>query len=391
MGAIGGLVDFVNREVEFSAFNRMRLAMSLRGRKRSTACFGNEAGLFFNSPYDDEIFQSRDYEQPYISDLGGKITALCVDSESILPSALGEKYFTYGIDFLGCLDGGFALALYDEERGILVLARDKKGRKPLYYRNYKGTIYFSSEVKGILAAIDENAEVDRAAVKNHLLAPAGLYRAVNIYPRIKEVFAGECIVFSRLGESRVFYCEKQIARHIGTKQESLCAKSLKVSCADGFDVCGINGYLSDALIAFDYPEFDAYMPFVMETFMKSVDQGYRSVRFEDAMRRKNLIYAREREDRLSSFYGIIARGYLPKSELGRNAYSNIMYEELREKILSMQKEKQSILKSMLGSSKFETICKLADQKNEDADKNIRILALTCQCAEWLASRKLFLV
>lgn len=50
------------------------------------------------------------------------------------------------------LEGMFALALYDRERDMLYLARDRFGEKPLYYyRHAGGTLIFASEPKALFA------------------------------------------------------------------------------------------------------------------------------------------------------------------------------------------------------------------------------------------------
>ena len=48
-------------------------------------------------------------------------------------------------------NGMFAIALWDERKGRLVLARDRLGKKPLYYSVLNETILFGSELKAIMA------------------------------------------------------------------------------------------------------------------------------------------------------------------------------------------------------------------------------------------------
>ena len=59
-------------------------------------------------------------------------------------------YEEHGPGFVERLRGMFALALWDARRGRLVLARDRFGIKPLYYRVADGTVSFASELKALL-------------------------------------------------------------------------------------------------------------------------------------------------------------------------------------------------------------------------------------------------
>ncbi|MGA8509759.1 MAG: asparagine synthase (glutamine-hydrolyzing) [Candidatus Sulfotelmatobacter sp.] len=58
------------------------------------------------------------------------------------------------------LRGMFAIALYDERRQLLLLARDRMGKKPLHYALHQGRLLFGSEIKTILAVHPELAKVN---------------------------------------------------------------------------------------------------------------------------------------------------------------------------------------------------------------------------------------
>lgn len=68
-------------------------------------------------------------------------------------------YEEMGADCIQKLRGMFAIALYDQRRQSLLLARDRLGKKPLHYALHNGRILFGSEIKTILAVAPELAQV----------------------------------------------------------------------------------------------------------------------------------------------------------------------------------------------------------------------------------------
>src|SRR5690349_17812422 len=82
------------------------------------------------------------------------------DSEVIV-----HLYEDLGTDCIQKLRGMFAIALYDERRQMLLLARDRLGKKPLYYAQHDGRLYFGSEIKTILAVAPElGSDLDTRAL-----------------------------------------------------------------------------------------------------------------------------------------------------------------------------------------------------------------------------------
>src|SRR5262249_15990092 len=70
-------------------------------------------------------------------------------------------YEESGAECVKKLRGMFTIALYDERKGSLLLARDRLGKKPLHYALHEGRLYFGSEIKTILAVQPDLAEVDQ--------------------------------------------------------------------------------------------------------------------------------------------------------------------------------------------------------------------------------------
>jgi asparagine synthase (glutamine-hydrolysing) len=85
------------------------------------------------------------------------------DTEVIL-----KAYQEYGTECPKHLDGMFAFAIWDDEKQILFMARDRFGKKPLYYAyNSYGNLIFASEIKALLATGIEGV-IDKCAIDNYL-------------------------------------------------------------------------------------------------------------------------------------------------------------------------------------------------------------------------------
>ena len=63
-----------------------------------------------------------------------------------------HAYEEWGADAFRRFNGQWAVALWDADKGELVLARDPFGVRPLYVTEHGGRLYFASEVKAIFAA-----------------------------------------------------------------------------------------------------------------------------------------------------------------------------------------------------------------------------------------------
>ena len=100
---------------------------------------------------------------------------------------LVHAYEEYGIDFIGKIRGMFAFALWDEGKKRLILARDRMGKKPLYYTEKNGTLWFCSEIKSMLMdplverAVDLQS-LDYYLTFNYIPAPMTIFQGIKKLP-----------------------------------------------------------------------------------------------------------------------------------------------------------------------------------------------------------------
>jgi asparagine synthase (glutamine-hydrolysing) len=91
-------------------------------------------------------------------------------------------YEEHGPDYARLLRGMFAVALWDARRRRLVLARDRYGIKPLYYRRVGGRLDFASELRAL-----PRGEIDLDALEaflafNSIPAPYSIFRDIRKLP-----------------------------------------------------------------------------------------------------------------------------------------------------------------------------------------------------------------
>lgn len=78
-------------------------------------------------------------------------------------------YEEYGERLVDHLQGMFAIAVWDSRKEHLMLARDRMGQKPLYYRQDSGRLAFASELKALLQIKNAPRVLNRQAVDDYLL------------------------------------------------------------------------------------------------------------------------------------------------------------------------------------------------------------------------------
>jgi len=97
--------------------------------------------------------------------------------------AIVHLYEENGPDCIADLEGMFAIAIWDERAQRLTLARDRAGKKPLFYYQSDRVLAFASEVKALMSHPDIDLEIDPESVPfyfthGYVPHPATFYRNV---------------------------------------------------------------------------------------------------------------------------------------------------------------------------------------------------------------------
>jgi asparagine synthase (glutamine-hydrolysing) len=202
MCGIAGIVDVQDRPVEPLLLRRLCQVLAHRGP--------DDEGYYTNGPvalgqrrlaildlaggrqpmsnedrtvwvtFNGEIYSFQELRQR-LEGLGHRF-ATRSDTEVIV-----HAYEQYGAGCVKELRGMFAFALWDQPRQTLLLARDRVGKKPLFYTEVDGQWVFASELQGLLQHPGLSCQVDWTTVDDYLTygyipAPKTIFHGVYKLP-----------------------------------------------------------------------------------------------------------------------------------------------------------------------------------------------------------------
>jgi asparagine synthase (glutamine-hydrolysing) len=131
-------------------------------------------------------------------------------------------YEEWGTDIFRKITGMFAIAIFDSAKNRLILARDRVGKKPLYYAERSGVVYFASDIKAVTAALPSQPPVSLPAIDcylHHIAVP----EQHTIFEGIQKIQPGTFSVFSGNSPQTTAYWEWDYAsKTSGSESEILC-------------------------------------------------------------------------------------------------------------------------------------------------------------------------
>jgi asparagine synthase (glutamine-hydrolysing) len=191
-----------------------------------------------------EIYNYRELRNRLIKD--GHAFSTATDTE-----VLAHLYEEAGRSLLEQIDGMFAFIIYDKRNRFFFCARDRVGKKPLYYSNVDGCIFLASEIKSLLTVPGISRDISIEAL-NHFLTLQYVPDSMSIFKNIKKVSPAEYLIIKegmiserknywRLDPGEQMYPREEVQAHIRQMVEESVIKRmvsdvpLGVFLSGGFD------------------------------------------------------------------------------------------------------------------------------------------------------------
>lgn len=233
--------------------------------------------------------------------LQGHIFKTKSDTETII-----HLYEQKGDDFPRYLRGMFAIAIYDEKKKKLILARDRFGKKPLFYCLNEKFLAFSSELNSLISYPPVKREINLPAVDAYIVLQY-IPDPMTIYKDIKRLEPASILVFENGKATIKKYWHLPIEKstvdmtidEIKEKIYYLCTESVKLRMISevplgAFLSGGIDSSIVVALMAKN-------SPYPVKTF----SIGFKEEKFSE------LEYARK----VAKMYGTCHNEFIVESEM----------------------------------------------------------------------------
>jgi len=296
MCGICGIVDFNGGTVDAETVYRMADSLSHRGPDGAGYHFEPHVGLGHRrlsiidvekgaQPIANEdesiwiVFNGEIYNYLELRSLllsKGHHFRTKTDTEVIV-----HLYEEAGTDCFVQLRGMFALALWDQKRRQVVLARDRVGKKPLFYCDAHSRLAFGSELKSVSAGCHSKFNPDTTSIADYF-AFQYIPAPKSIYLEVRKVPAAHYIVFSAAGSSQHAYWDLSFAEVEDRSEEEWC-ESLRQCLLEAVRIrlmseVPLGGFLSGGI---DSSAVIACMAQVMDTPPEAFAVGFEEEKYSE--------------------------------------------------------------------------------------------------------------
>lgn len=389
MNAFCGAVDYKEKYVDFSVVQKMSEGFKRIADTPLTARVVEHCAIIFCN---NDLHSAPDFFEPSQNNIGGQsyVSAAISSYEDqslgseflSLSETLTEGYVGGGMRYIESLCASVSAVIFNGAYGETVLVSDRTSEVKIYYTLRGSTLYFSSELKALLCAIeiyDGSVKINKAALRRHVLSPYELFPK-DLFCSVKCVRAGEGIIFTELGISE-FLTEGALGSY-----ENYCQDVSDTSPAGECNVCVA---AEKMLEIFGYPIFDAYMPTLAERLEQNKNASrVRRVIYENIPMSSGIgrDYLAERAEVIGRIYGVsLISGISDKKESVKALLRSLRafyrsYRELENALAKKLENKNCILFEIFEKDELENMEILKREKKIPA--RIRLAGMLYQTAEW---------
>lgn len=145
------------------------------------------------------------------------------DTEVIL-----YAYMHYGTDFVLRLNGIFSFAIWDAQKEMLLLYRDRVGIKPHFYAVTNHTLLFASEPKALFAYPGFSPSITLKSLQEILAIGPARTPGCGVFQNVFEVLPGHYLTFTRDGLTQHPYWDLTSAPHTDSYHDTVEKVSMLV-------------------------------------------------------------------------------------------------------------------------------------------------------------------
>lgn len=177
-----GMEEMYTPDGETLTLGHVRLSIiDLDSRSNQPFVYTDDISIVFNG----EVYNFLELKKQYLCDV-----TLRTESDTEVICAMYEKY---GLDSVKLFNGMFAFVIYDRRKNLMVGARDRLGKKPLYYWHEGKNLEFASQPKVIKYANDFHID---ATARQFYLLQGVIPDPYSPFEEVKKLRAGECFTFN---------------------------------------------------------------------------------------------------------------------------------------------------------------------------------------------------
>lgn len=175
--------------------------------------------------FNGEIYNFQRLREELIAE--GHLFKSKTDTETIV-----HGYEQWGEDVISRLEGMFALAIWDSRQRRLLLARDRIGKKPLFYFTDGSKFIFGSEIKALLASGEIPMRPDAESLHDYLTylyfpAPRTAFAGINKLPPATMLSVQIMPDGSLKQQQRTFWDPVEVAGRMGFKNRQQAVEQIR--------------------------------------------------------------------------------------------------------------------------------------------------------------------